>query len=41
MSQTFDGMNYFDSAKSAIQMFFERREQLNIKRTNKPDKYFL
>ena len=41
MSQTFDGMNYFDSAKSAIQMFFERREQLNIKRTNKTDKYFL
>jgi len=43
MSQTFDGISFFDSAKSIIKKFIQHREWSNIKnqKTEKTDRYFL
>ena len=41
MSQTFDGISYFDSAKCAIKYFVFRRDYTNSKFQTKTDKFFL
>ena len=43
MSQTFDGISFFDSAKSVIKKFIQHREWSNIKnqKSDKIDRYFL
>jgi hypothetical protein len=41
MDQTFDGISYFDSAKSAIKYFVLRRDYTNSKFQTKTDKFFL
>ena len=43
MSQTFDGISFFDSAKSVIKKFIQHREWSNIKnqKSDKINRYFL
>lgn len=41
MSQTFEGISYFEAAKSAIHNFVLKREISNSKTKNKSDRYFL
>lgn len=41
MSQTFEGISYFETAKSAIHSFVLKREIFNSKLKLKSDKYFL
>ena len=43
MSQTFDGISFFDSAKSVIKKFIQHREWCNMKsqKSDKIDRYFL
>ena len=41
MSQTFDGISYFDSAKSAIKHFLLKRDFTNRKFQTKTYKFFL
>ena len=39
MAQTFEGMSFFEAAKSAIQSFVYKRESYNNKNNLNSDKY--
>ena len=41
MAQTFEGMSFFEAAKSAIQSFVYKRESYNNKNNLNSDKYML